>query len=114
MDSITLHFINSIAYNQTGLVAERAAQQNLQRQKTKNSHRSYHPFPTKSEIKINLPLSAVKEYRGFSGMLRVPGSLNLECGDRDDGAGSKRFEFACNRKTNQKVKCNFLGDLLMQ
>lgn len=61
-----------------------------------------------------LPLSAVKEYRGFSGILRAPGSLSLECGDRDDGAGSKRFEFACNRKTNQKVKCNFLGDLLMQ
>lgn len=54
-------------------------------------------IPSEQRVKEyrNLPLSAVKEYRGFSGRFRAPDSLSLECGDRDDGAGSKRFELAC-------------------
>lgn len=81
---------------------ERATKQSLSRQK-KNPSRSYYSFTRESDqIKKNIPLLAVKAYRGFSGVLSVLGSLSLECGDSDDGAGSKRFELACNRKNKSE------------
>lgn len=56
------------------------------------------PYRECRNKETNLPLLGVNKYGGFRGVLRVPCSLSLECGDSDDGAGSKRFELACNRK----------------